>query len=309
MFRTAPGEVRVLIEDWIYRPALRELVEAFGGTWPEGDLEHVVAELAEWSKIWDYRSGKSRLIFHDNPAKDDPHAELTYRAAEELGLLNPTPPSKNEYDYMLILGGLATGVEPRVKYAAQLVEDGLKIRIQIAGLGSYRPLHQKELPISHKYAPDGRYEIDHLVAMMAAFFADQRESPDLRTEEPGTTATTWEMNGPDLEASVAAYAAASSQPNKRSANTADTYELFVKSTAPEDRSKALLITSAIYAPYQHLDAAKIFGPKGVTVETVGAADPRRRAGHGHLPHAYRQEMRSVLLSSRRQDPPNRKCST
>ena len=51
MFRTKPGEERALIEDWINRPALRKLVEAFGGRWPTGDFETVVAELAEFSEI------------------------------------------------------------------------------------------------------------------------------------------------------------------------------------------------------------------------------------------------------------------
>ncbi len=35
MFRTKPGEGRALIEDWINRPSLRKLVEAFDGTWPD----------------------------------------------------------------------------------------------------------------------------------------------------------------------------------------------------------------------------------------------------------------------------------
>ncbi|MEM7323790.1 MAG: hypothetical protein AAF531_11950 [Actinomycetota bacterium] len=56
-------------------------------------------------------------------------------------------------DYMLILGGLATGMEPRVKYAAELINNGLTIREQVAGLGSFRELQDKELPISREYAP------------------------------------------------------------------------------------------------------------------------------------------------------------
>ena len=141
MFRTKPGEERALIEDWINRPALRKLVETYGGTWPTGDLETVVAELVEFSEIWDYRAGKrDRHMFHDDQDEPDPHAELTYWAAEELGMIDPPPRRGVGYDYLLILGGLATGVEPRVRYAAQLVDEGLEIRQQIAALGrSVRP--------------------------------------------------------------------------------------------------------------------------------------------------------------------------
>ena len=297
MFRTAPGEARALIEDWINRPTLRELVEAFGGTWPTGTLEEQVAELAEFSKIWDYRSGASRLIFHDAPEAEDPHAELTYRAAKELGMMDPPPPSENEYDYMLILGGLATGVEPRVKYAAKLIEDGLKIRKQIAGLGSYRELHEKELPVSRKYAPEGRYEIDHLAAMMAAFFAQQWEPPDLQIKDRDTTATTWEMHSPGSDAGVAAYAAASSQPGKRPANTADTYTLFRNSVRVSSTATILLITSTVYVPYQHFDGVRILHQTGATIETIGARPVEVNSTKPHHSSAYRQEVRSVLMSA------------
>ena len=70
MFRTKPGEERALIEDWINRPALRKLVEAFGGTWPTGTLEEIVARLVEFSEIWDYRAGKhDRHMFHDDQGR------------------------------------------------------------------------------------------------------------------------------------------------------------------------------------------------------------------------------------------------
>lgn len=302
MFRTAPGEARALIQDWINRPTLRELVEAYGGTWPKGDLEHVVAELAEFSKVWDYRAGKSRLMFHEDQNEPDPHEELTYRAAKELGLMNPVPPSQEEYDYMLILGGLATGVEPRVKYAAKLIEDGLRIRKQIAGLGSFRELQDKELPISRRYAPEGRYEIDHLVAMMARFF----DTPDnwlwARSGDPAVdprTATlvcTMNHSTPIGDpVSFAAYSAASSDPVRRPANTADTYQLFTGKSHILPGETALLITSAIYAPYQHIDASRVLGWRHrTTCETVGliATDSKVR-----LASAYRQEVRSVFRAA------------
>jgi len=94
-------------------------------------------------------------------------------------------PSTDEYDYLLILGDLATGVEPRVKYAAQLVTDGLEIRQQIAGLGSFRPLQERELPISTKYAPDGQYEIDHLSVMMADLFKVDGQWDETTNGDPG----------------------------------------------------------------------------------------------------------------------------
>ncbi len=294
MFRTAPGEARALIEDWINRPTLRELVEAYGGTWPEGDLEHVVAELAEFSKIWDYRSGKSRLMFHEDQDEPDPHEELTYRAAKELGLMNPVPPSQDEYDYMLILGGLATGVEPRVKYAAKLIEDGLKIRKQIAGLGSFRELQDKELPISRKYASDGSYEIDHLIAMMATLFGGAPNLASRKTLAADLAPMVWDTDSSEGSHSLGAYAATSSEPEVRPANTADTYELFAASSQIDPGDSALLVTSGIYVPYQHLEATRTLLRHEVVIETVGLISSSSRR---HPAHAFRQEVRSTLRSA------------
>jgi len=215
---------------------------------------------------------------------------------KQIGLMNPVPPSQDEYDYMLILGGLATGVEPRVKYAAKLIEDGLKIRKQIAGLGSYRVLQEKELPISRKYAPDGRYEIDHLAAIIDESF-DLRTQWMTKTEgdpttDPRSASYVSELDErPHDRPTIATYAAPSSDPCSRPANTADTYELFAEHNKINASESALLVTSAIYLPYQHLDAARMLGSRGLTCETVGIVSVGTTL---HPVEAYRQEIRSTL---------------
>jgi len=298
MFRTKPGEGRALIEDWINRPSLRKLVEAFDGTWPDGDLEHVVAELVQFSEVWDYRAGtQSRLMFHEDPGATDPFQELTYETASALGLSDPVPPSTKSFDHLLILGGLATGVEPRVRYAARLIDQGLDVRCQVAGLGSYRELQEKELPIARRYAPAGRYEVDHLAAMMCSLLGTSRESHDVDAEHPPQQDVVREIDSPaDTGPVLRAYAALGPHPNVRSANTAETYELFLETTQTGPHQSALLVTSAIYVPYQHLDAIRVLGAAGIDVETVGVISGTSRS---HRAPAYRQEIRSVLLSAKR----------
>lgn len=300
MFRTKPGEERALIEDWINRPALRKLVEAFDGVWPTGTLEEVVAQLADFSEVWDYRAGtQDRHMFHDEDSEADPYAELTYRAADELGMTDPPPPMQQRYDYLIILGGLATGVESRVNYAARLVRGGLEVRQQVAALGSFRLLQARELPISTRYAPDGRYEIDHLAGMLTAIshtprpwsttsVGDPERDPELasviKTMEPAA--------GPRL----GAYAAASSDPAHRPANTADTFVLLAEANKLESGESLLVVTSGIYVPYQHLDAVRTLRTFDVEIETIGV---RRTDGPGptHTATAYRQEIRSTLRSA------------
>jgi hypothetical protein len=300
MFRTKPGEERALIDDWINRPALRKLVEAFGGTWPTGDLETVVAELVEFSEIWDYRAGmRDRHMFHDDTDRDD-RAELTYWAAEKLGMINPQTPTSASCDYLVILGGLATGVEPRVAYAARLVEGGLDVRQQIAALGSFRLLQDRELPVSTRYSPDGKHEIDHLAAMLESLFHTFGTWTTTTQGDPATdparaalVAIQPRSNGPSL----GAYAAASSDPDNRPANTADTYALLAETNNIESGTNLLIVTSGIYLPYQHFDAVGMLCLLGASVETVGVR--REELGPTHPPSAYRQEVRSALKSAQR----------
>ncbi|MEM9655615.1 MAG: hypothetical protein AAGA65_26250 [Actinomycetota bacterium] len=300
MFRTKPGEERALIEDWINRPALRKLVEAFGGTWPEGDLETVVAALAEFSDLWDYRAGKhDRHFFHDKKETSDPYQDLTYWTAKELGMIEPPPPSRSSYDYLLILGGLATGVEPRIRYAMHLVAEGLGVERQIAALGSFRHLQDRELPVSTRYAPEGRYEVDHLAAMLAELFGVEeswsirpRGQPEVDPALASLSAIKMREVGPDL----GIYAAASSDPEGRPANTADTFHFLAEVNDLEAGQEVLIVTSGIYLPYQHLDAVRTLSPYRLGIETVGVVGDQ--PGPTHSAAAYRQEIRSTLRSAR-----------
>src|SRR5688572_13381737 len=89
-FCTGPGESRELVERWLAIPALRELVEAEGASWPVGSLEDVVDELERFSAVWDFRrGGDSRLMFHaGEESRTDDKARLVYTAARDLGLLD-----------------------------------------------------------------------------------------------------------------------------------------------------------------------------------------------------------------------------
>src|SRR5688500_9442439 len=125
-FCTSPGGARELVERWLAIPGLRALVEAEGVAWPSGSLTDVVDELERFSTIWDFRrGGDSRLMFHaGDESRTDDRAQLVYSAARDLGLLDSRAPTLADADFVVILGGLATGVEPRVRYAAELVGAG-----------------------------------------------------------------------------------------------------------------------------------------------------------------------------------------
>ena len=78
------------IREWFDRPALRTLVERFGGSWPARDnIAGVVTELQAFSTIWDRRSGQSRLDLEQLDDDDERIAGLS-QLVEELGLVTPT---------------------------------------------------------------------------------------------------------------------------------------------------------------------------------------------------------------------------
>ena len=98
-------------------------------------------------------------------------------------------------------------------------------------------------------------------------------------------------------------AAPSSDPSNRRANTPDTYKYWAESLVdlqPSDR--VLLVTSAIYAPFQGLDGIRMLSlPYRCGVEVVGTMPgatvlgvPAQEFGAAH----YLQEMNSTLRSIR-----------
>lgn len=298
MFRTAPGEAQDLVARWVAKPALRRLIELEGGRWPRGDLKDIVGELEEFCAAWDVRRGRSRLLFAtEDEITTDERATGTYAAAKELGLMNPPPLTLTDPSYVLILGGLATGVEARMRYASELIQSGHVSTSSLNALGSFRALDKRELDVAAKYAPDAKSEIDLLTSMTSRFFHTDDEWSETTLGDPVTdparsSGTRHRPGTPELTI----FASASSDPDCRPANTADTYRQFADTVHLIAGQKILVITSPIYLPFQHMDAVRILGPHHVTVECTGR--PARAGALPPPPSAYRQEVRSALRSAR-----------
>ena len=297
VFRTEPGQEIELVDEWIHRPALRRLVEMDGGTWPTGTLDEIVAGLGAFSSIWDRRNGQSRLVFKDETeSRDDERAEFIYASAKELGLLRPGPPTLTEPEYLLILGGLATGVEPRVLHSAELLSQGVVMTDCVAALTSFRPLHEREFPAAQHYAPEAKYEIDLLTAMLDQIFTGHGQWTETLTGDPSAdpyrAEDRRERSG---HPRLITYAARSGDPKNRAANTADTYIQFAADNQLHDGQTVLIVTSAIYVPFQHMDAVRVLGPFRVAIESIGVPSSSSRTSHP--PSAYLQEVRSCLRSA------------
>lgn len=71
-------------------------------------------------------------------------------------------------------------------------------------------------------------------------------------------------------APVISLSGPSSDPDKRRANSSDTYKFFIQKKNVKPGTKLLLVTSQIYVPYQQIEAVRTLAePYGLYIETVG----------------------------------------
>lgn len=294
--------------EWLQRPALRELVESFGGVWPGGALEDQIQYLAGFSDVWNQRSGLSRLDIVDSggvlPVED------VLQAADQLGLVHQPPLTRSNYDVALVLGGLVTGCLSRVEALRRLLEHDVAIGT-VGLLGSFRELHADEQVLAEAEAgAHATTEVDLLTefgnrllgggAFTVETVGDPVDAPRMASRHAVRTGGNQAAAaGDDVIAALPlhVFASASSDPDRRPANTMDTYIQAAAALALQPGQQLLLITSRIYR-YQHLDAVRgLVLPYGVSVETFGTDRATSRRDFGAA--WYLQEIRSMLLSVQR----------
>ncbi|BCY11416.1 hypothetical protein [Actinoplanes sp. L3-i22] len=299
-----PGDLAGGIRDWITSAPLRELVAASGGRLPGGGTAELLAWLDDFSGAhWDFRRGSLERHMMDPQDFGTPVLAAIDRAATALGLVTAHPPSRREYTHLLVLGGLGATCLQRADYAARLWRSGAVGSPRVAGLGSFRPLHETEL------ATPGLAgcvtEVDAMRAGLRASFALGEP-----VEHRGTTGPaghdSWSITdftapgATTIQAAAGAttvqvLAAPSAEPELRRADTSDTYRFWAGEHRPGPGDAVLIVTSPIYVPFQHADAIRLLNlPYGCPVDTVGL-DSEQSFG----PERYLQEIRSAVRSLRK----------
>lgn len=307
ILRTGPADDPTeAVVEWMNRPALRALVEGFGGDWPTGRLVEQVKCLVEFSEVWNRRSGSSRLDIVDGGTVM-PAADIIC-GAEELGLVTQPPITRDKYDVVLVLGGLVTGCPSRVEALRAQFDAGLDVGA-IALLGSFRELYPDEREMAEAEA--GAHAATEVALLTefaqrypggGSFSAETLGDPVLQPRLASRHGIRTAAAGSGRETGIAAlplhvFASASSEPDVRPANTMDTYVQAASALEMVPGQEILLITTRIYR-YQHLDAVRgLVRPYGVTVETYGTDLSSSRRDFGAV--WYLQEVRSMLLSIRR----------
>jgi hypothetical protein len=258
---------------WLANPALRELVWQMGG--PVGAVDP--DSLEQWShRTLDTRQGMER---YETPRTIWKAAEIEgiTRAAAGLGLIRSAPPQLTSYDTTVLLGGTTAGNRLRAECAAELAKDGVDLGL-LTLVTARRTISEHE----HESEPESRKDLnedENLLRRVSEQFGPlhavhcdrQGESEDWQLETEGTRQ--------EVRLLVAAPS-----PGRARASTTDGIRFLLQQIAGRMRGRTLLVTTAIYAPYQFFTAAPLMLSNGSRhVEMVGAgttvetSDPGLRA--------------------------------
>ncbi|MBM0226910.1 hypothetical protein DKT69_26210 [Micromonospora sicca] len=307
--RPSRQEIAADVHRWVVSPPMRDLVDAFGGTLPATAGEAATASLLAWlddfsDGCWNFRKGAERPDARE-PDLDAAERALVLAAAEALGLVRATTPRHDSYTHLIVLGGLARACLQRNSYAAALLASGRVGRPEVAALGSGRELTKLEHELLRDQgAPGCRNEMDVMDVGVRRYLGFRDPVAEEAHLDPDNTnlsscIRTYQRDGGPT---VRVLAAPSSDPERRRANTADTQRYWAEQVTLTPNDRVLVVTSAIYVPFQHADALRTLGvPFDVDVDTVGVEADWSHEPSLHqpvTPGKYLQEIRSGIRSMR-----------
>lgn len=308
---TGDGQRRFVaaMGEWVYSPALGDLVDHFGGGPVPEPLAAALRYLDEFSAdVWDFRHGRER---HQSVAPDFPRgtADRVREHARTLGLSGQGRPGQQRYDHVLVLGGRIRACLLRARFAAGLLRSGIAAD-DVVGLGSLRPVddserqHAADLSANHSAPARLATEFDAMdMALRDAFhFTAATAATEVGGEPPEHARTGWRLRTYPGSPRTRLVAAPSSEPLTRRANTADTLGFWARTAGISADHRLLLVTSSIHATFQHCDAVRVLGlPFGCAIDTVGAdpsAVPDDRLRLRWDTATLLQEIRSTIRSLR-----------
>ena len=310
----AVPETKERIRAWVESQVFQDTIRAFGWTDdPDQALDERVRALVAQSDEWDFRrrtakvesmggSGEAtRWTSHDQLLSDQ-QVTSANRAGAELKLACASMPSRDQYRAILVLGGARLSCLLRTEWAGEILRAGVQTQ-DVVLLGSERPVAGSERDATDTYALGAPTEFDLFVAAGSAVFGYDPEAHSGRRHEDAHPNLSWEVReypsaGPGR---ILVVSAPSSDPSNRRANSADTYAFYISRHHLARGEWLLLVTSAIYVPYQQLEAIRVITvPLGIHIETVGFPPEWRADLQGMQgPQHCLQEMRSFLQSSQR----------
>lgn len=302
--------IKEAINNWLSKQSLRNLANAFGGVAPTSVS---LNELADWyldfCERWDFR-GKQKQAYDkkvgegarwllDSGELSDYQKKCVFAAISDLGLVDNYTARDNVYDYVWVLGGAKLSCLLRSRLAHNIIQNKLVECKTVVFLASMRPIGDAEREATNTYAPNAETEFDLFVAAAQSEFGVSTEYSEKRFDDEYNENSSWIIRTYEaLECKIIIIAAPSSDPQKRRANSADTYNFFVNKYHVAEGQSILLCTSQIYVPYQHLEAVRTIAvPYKVELDTIGFPVEWGGDLQGmNEPSNYLQEIRSTIQS-------------
>lgn len=313
-FNCKISELDQRIRAWLYSDGLQNIVHAFGGHYPDTkSIDFLAKWLLAFSEKWDYRN-------HQKQARDEKTGENTRwqvssdtitpeqkdaveKGIAALGLTGIQTPVERNFDYIITLGGARFSCLYRPRYMYELLtRHGISAKSAIL-LSGMRPVSESERTATDSYAPLARTEYDLINAGAEQSFRIAPNYMEERycNENPNSS---WAFRAYDVldnQIPLFSIAGPSSEPDKRRANSADTYQFFFKKFKIAAGQKLLLVTSQIYVPYQQIEALRTLAlPYELYIETVGFPIDKANKLQGMTePANYLQEIRSAIQAINR----------
>ena len=297
------------IQEWARSDELGSIVNVFGGEIPQTDnIKTLVDWLLEFSDIWDYRekqkkiSGKKIADLErwqtDSDDITNEQAEVVFRAIGTLGLIGVQHPMSNIYDYIIALGGARLSCLLRPRYASHIIDNVSQKPKAAVMLSGARPISDAERETTDTYAPGAVSEFDLINRGAELAFGLDNIYREIRYDDKTNINNSWALRTYKEEKtglSIISIAAPSTEPDKRRANSVDTYKFFFERYDVKPGERLLLVTNQIYVPYQQLEAIRTLAIPMVIVETVGLPNEwtnRTQVKRGA--DKYLQEIRSTI---------------
>lgn len=257
---------------------------------PAGALR-AMARIAD--EHWDFRAGQERNQAAV-PDLDRPTQQAIRRAALPLGLIRPPSPHRRRYDTAFVLGGLLRGCLTRWREMQHLHAKGIAFG-EIVGLGGSRELTPLEVDQAIQLGLSCTTEFEAMVAGLHRAFGD-RTPVTSQQHEDAIESASWRID--QFEPNLCVAAAPSTQPEVRRANTEDAISWWLDRAQGLSVSSNLMVTNAIYGPYQAAVAVRTLGVRrGIDVEMAGISQASADLGALTVrfePHHYLQEIGSTL---------------
>ncbi|MBQ3281506.1 MAG: hypothetical protein IJH41_03760 [Eubacterium sp.] len=283
------------IAGWVYSDGLQELLRSFDIDIPRaGSLEDYIGRLREAVQVWDFRAGAERWDIRTDDPRIQANKALIEKASRELGLMDITEPQVDDPDCILPLGGARMTNYNTPEKARSIIESMDLQGVSVVGLSTGRPAAERDRPYYEQYAYADATEFEAMYSGIKKVFGLTDSFTGCRTDDENLYLCSEKrvFSESFRGGTVAVLSAPSSEPEKRRANTGDTFRYFLETFDIGESSRIILTTNCVYVPYQLMKLMKIAIEKDLMIDCVGVK------AKDHIPEGkhdrYLQEIKATI---------------